>query len=141
MPLSFNSVSEARAYVGRLRNRAAALDRRIAALRAEQVAVQRLRQATLEWIAAKSVPSSGGDDRPLSAADAMRCSTQREVLREWASRNGGVVRLREAVDLLIESGKARGQRAGVRATLNNYCRDSDDWRYQSPGVYRWVGSS
>ena len=138
MASPFNSVSDAQDRANELRAHVQELVERIGSLQAEKAAVERMEEATLEWIAAKSVASPGDSSRPVTVDDIQHCRTQREILREWALRNGGYARLSEVATLVMEAGKARGKRGSVRSTLNNYCRDSDEWLYHEPGVYRLV---
>ena len=138
MAAPFNSVSDAQDRANELRAHVQELVERIGSLQAEKAAVERMEEATLEWIAAKSVASLGDSSRPVTVDDIQHCRTQREIMREWALRNGGCARLSEVATLVVEAGKARGKRGSVRSTLNNYCRDSDEWLYHEPGVYRLV---
>ena len=136
MVVAFTSVSEAQDRANHLDVCVQELDARIGNLQAEKVAIQSLREAALAWIAAKNASSPADSSRPVTVEDIMHCRTQREILREWALRNSGYSRLSDVASLVVEAGKARGKRSSVRATLNNYCRDSDDWVYSYPGVYR-----
>ena len=138
MAAPFNSVSDAQDYVNKLRAHARELEGRISSLQVEKAAVERMEEATLEWIAAKGAASPEDSSQTVTVDDVQHCRTQREILRECALRNGGYARLSDVATLVVEAGKARGKRSSVRSTLNNYCRDSDEWLYHEPGVYRLV---
>ena len=136
MVVAFTSVSEAQDRANYLDACAQALEERIGNLQAEKVAIEGMKEATLAWIAAKSVSSPADSSRLVTVEDIMHCRNQRGILREYALRNGGYARLSDVASLVVEAGKSRGKRSSVRSTLNNYCRDSDDWVYSEPGVYR-----
>ena len=136
MAAPFNSVSDAQDHANELRAHVQELVEQIGCLQAEKTAVERMEEATLEWIAAKGVSSPTESSRPVTVEDIKHCRNQREILREYALRNGGYARLSDVASLVVEAGKSRGKRASVRSTLNNHCRDSDEWVYSEPGVYR-----
>ncbi len=136
MIAAFTSVSEAQDRANHLDACAQALEEQIGNLQAEKVAIEGMKEATLTWIKAKSVSSPADSSRPVTVEDIMHCRNQREVLREYALRNGGYARLSDVANLVAEAGKSRGKRNSVRSTLTNYCRDSDEWVYNAPGVYR-----
>ena len=138
MIVAFNSLSEAQNQANHWDACERDLDERIGKLQAEKVAVRHLKEATQEWIAAKSVASPEDSAQTVTVDDIRDCRTQREIVRECALRNGGYARLSEIATLVVAAGKAKGKRSSVRSTLNNYCRDSDEWLYHEPGVYRLV---
>ncbi len=138
MVMAFTSVSEAQDSANRLDACVQALEEQIGKLQAEKVATQGLREATLAWITAKGLSSPADSARPVTVDDIMHCRNQREVLREYALRNGGYARLSDVASLVVAARKSRGKRSSVRSTLNNYCRDSEEWVYSEPGVYRLV---
>ena len=136
MVVAFTSVSEAQDRANHLDSCVQALEEQIGNLKAEKVAIQSMKEATLAWIATKSVLSPVDSSRPVTVEDIMHCRNQREILREYALRNGGYAPLSDVATVVVEAGKSRGKRSSVRSTLNNYCRDSDEWVYSEPGVYR-----
>ena len=136
MVVAFTSVSEAQDRANYLDACVQALEEQIGNLQAEKVAIESMKEATLAWINAKSVSSPADRSRPVTVEDIMHCRNQREILREYALRNGGYARLSDVATLVVDAGKSRGKRSSVRSTLNNYCRDSDEWAYSEPGVYR-----
>lgn len=138
MVVVFASMSEAQDRANHLDACGQALEKQIGSLQAQKVAIESMKAATLAWITAKSISSPEDSSKPVTVDDIRHCRTQREVLREWALRNGGYARLSEIASLVVEAGKTRGKRGSVRSTLNNYCRDSDEWLYSEPGVYRLV---
>lgn len=135
MGAPFNSVSEAQDRVNQLAEHEQELEAKIANLLEEVAAVNDMKMSALRWIRSERVAAANGSNRPVTVEDIEHCQTQRAVLREWALRNGGYARITDVADLIMETTLSQGGKDGVRSSLTNYAKDSDLWKYDSPGVY------
>lgn len=135
MAAPFNSVSEAQDKVNELGAYGQELKMRIANLQEEMASVNDIRVGTLRWIASKQAASPNDGSRPITVEDIKHCRTQRAVLREWALRNGGVARITDVAEFIMETDLPTGEKDSVRSSLTNYAKESDLWEYHSPGVY------
>ena len=135
MGAPFNSVSEAQDWVNELEEHEQALGAQIVNLQEEMASSNDMRMGTLRWIRSKRSAASNGADRPITVDDIRHCRTQRAVLREWALRNGGYARITDVAELIMETDLPNGEKDSVRSSLTNYAKESDLWRYDSPGVY------
>lgn len=64
------------------------------------------------------------------------CRTQREALVALALHNGGVVRARDAAQIIYDAGMARGKLTSAIATVHNLLNNSDEWERIAPGTFR-----
>ena len=135
MGAPFNSVSEAQDGVNELAEHEQELEVQIANLMEEVAAINDMKKGALRWIRAKRATASRGNNRPITVEDIKHCRTQRAVLREWALRNGGYARITDVAEFIMETDLAKGEKDSVRSSLTNYVKESDLWRYHSPGVY------
>lgn len=67
------------------------------------------------------------------------CRTQREALYRIAQHNNGVLRVKDAGDLIADAGPSKAKQSSLVATLHNYLSRNQDWEWQAPGVFSLVG--
>lgn len=67
------------------------------------------------------------------------CRTQREALCRIAQHNSGVVRGKDAGDLIADAGPSKAKKSSLVATIHNYLSSNQDWDWQAPGVFSLVG--
>lgn len=69
------------------------------------------------------------------------CRTQREALVALAKHNGGVVRARDAAQIIYDAGMARGKLTSAISTVHNLLNNSDEWERIAPGTFRYIQTS
>lgn len=99
------------------------------------VACERVVAILNEWRQSKYDPADSGRDE----LDLTGCRTQGEALYLIAKRNSGVVRVKDAGDLIADAGLSKAKKSSLVATLHNYLSSNQDWEWQSPGVFSLVG--
>ena len=78
----------------------------------------------------------------VSPQDIAHCKTQREALVELARLNNGVVRVKDAANILRESGHAKGKATSARSTVHNLVsKDTDAWKWVEPGTFEYIGDT
>lgn len=79
------------------------------------------------------------DDGIREELDLADCRTQREALYRIARRNNGLVRVKDAGDLIADAGLSSAKKSSLVATLHNYLSGNQDWEWQEPGLFSLVG--
>ena len=69
--------------------------------------------------------------------DIKNCKTQREVLRVFAQLNNGLVSVTNVSRLIKESKLSKGKLSSIRSTVHNYMNESEEFKYEEPGIFRW----
>ena len=64
--------------------------------------------------------------------------SQRQALYAIAYRNGGIVRVSQAAELIIAAGLSQSSKNVLFSTLWKAMNDSDNWEYVAPGTFRLV---
>ena len=136
MGAPFSSVSEAQDRVNDLVVYEQDLGAEIAHLREEMASVHDMKEATLRWIRSKRAASSKNNQWPVTLEEVRHCRTQRAVLREWALTNNSYARITDVAEFIMQTDLPNGTKDSVRASLTNFVKESDQWQYDSPGVYR-----
>lgn len=88
-----------------------------------------------EWRQSKYDPVDSSRDE----IDLTDCRTQGEALYRIAKHSGGVVRVKDAGDLIADAGLSKAKQSSLVATLHNYLSRNQDWEWHSPGVFSLVG--
>lgn len=68
------------------------------------------------------------------------CRTQREALVAIALHNGGVVRARDAAQIIYDAGMARGKLTSAISTVHNLLNSGDEWERIEPGTFRYIAT-
>lgn len=120
-------VADLRSGKVRLEKQMHELDEKIAAV-----------QTTLQLLVGSDLDKSTSQLEMAMVSDSELATTRSlpEALKLMASRNEGQVRPTRAADLLIRAGRSRGKRRNLIASLYAHMKNSDDWEWESPGVFR-----
>ena len=63
-----------------------------------------------------------------------------EALKIMGRQNqGNIVNMTKAADTMIRSGRAKGKRRNLVITIYNHFRENDEWKWVSPGNFKFVG--
>ena len=82
-------------------------------------------------------PSDPADIDPLIAI-LSGCRTQREALHTIARHNDGIVRARDAAQLIYDAGLSRGKLSSVISTTHNLLSYGYEWERVAPGMFRLI---
>ena len=69
------------------------------------------------------------------------CRTQREALRAIAAHNDGILRAREAAQIIHDAGMARGKLTSAVSTVHNLLNSGEEWERVAPGTFRYLAET
>ena len=68
------------------------------------------------------------------------CKSQMEAIRYIADRDGGYVQVSGAVKEVAAAGLSRALSTTLYANLWHLMDRADEFEYEAPGLYRWLGA-
>ena len=132
--------SQLEEYVGRLRERAATLEKELAETRAQIRNVEE----TLRGLDATHEPSQSVSpgEWGCDVDDIKSCRSVRDALVKMALLNDGVLKPTPAADLLMKAGLTGGTvLANVTAGIYARVKDRPEWLHSGRGEFRYLGAS